>query len=303
MGDVAPVWASDVVTVRACATSANLGPGFDSLGLCLSLSDEVSAEVTPDGTEVVVHGEGAGELPRDDSHLVVTAMRKAFDMWGIAQPGLRLECHNTIPHGRGLGSSAAAIVSGLRLAHALAVDRRIADADALAFAAAMEGHADNVAACLLGGLTITWADGPSLGALHLDVDHRVVPLVLCAPQPLSTAVSRAVLPRLVEHTHAQQNAAYSALLVMALTARPDLLLPATQDLLHQESRRPAMPESMALVDELRAAEIPAVISGAGPSVLTLCTKAHVGRVAEHVPDGWRLLEQRVEPLGARIVHR
>lgn len=303
MGDAATEWAPGPLTVRAPATCANLGPGFDSLGLCLDLTDVVSAEVTPGGTEVVVHGEGASGLPRDDSHLVVTAMRRAFERWGTGQPGLRVECHNTIPQGRGLGSSAAAIVSGLRLAQALAVDLRVADAEALQLTAAWEGHADNVAACLLGGLTVAWTAGTSLDAVRLDVDRRVIPVVLCAAQPLPTQVSRAALPALVTHAHAARNAAYCALLVTALTVRPDLLLPATQDLLHQESRRPAMPESMRLVDELRAAEIPAVICGAGPSVLALCTTTQATLVADHVPVGWRTMRLRVDPLGARIMPR
>jgi homoserine kinase len=289
------------VTVRAPATSANLGPGFDSLGLCLDLADLVSAEVAREGTEVVVLGEGAGDLPTDDSNLVVTSIRRAFDVWGVPQPGLRLRCRNVIPHARGLGSSAAAIVAGLRLAQALAANHSASESEAVAFATALEGHPDNVAACLLGGLTIAWMDEASPTAIRLDVDQRVAPVVFCAERPSSTRLSRGLLPETVEHGRASANSAHAALLVVALTSRPDLLLPATHDFLHQEARRPAMPESMQLVDTLREAGVPAVISGAGPSVLALCTTGQAAQLARRVPPGWRLMRLSVDPMGARIV--
>jgi homoserine kinase len=289
------------VTVRAPATSANLGPGFDSLGLCLDLADVVSAEVVTSGTEVVVHGEGSGSLPTDDSNLVVTSIRRAFDVWGLPQPGLRLECHNAIPHGRGLGSSAAAIVGGLRVAQALAGNRALSDADAVGFATALEGHADNVSACLLGGLTIAWTDQGSPAALRLDVDERIEPVVFCADGAMATKLSRGLLPEVVEHAQASANSAHTALLVVALTRRPDLLLPATYDLIHQESRRSVMPESMALVDALRDAGVAAVLSGAGPSVLALCTSVQAAQMAHQVPRGWRVMRLDVDPLGARAI--
>lgn len=295
-----PSQAAGRVSVRAPATSANLGPGFDSLGLCLDLADVVTAEVVPSGTEVVVLGEGAGEVATDDSNLVVTSIRRAFDVWGVPQPGLRLECRNEIPHGRGLGSSAAAIVAGLRVAQALAGHHSLSDSDAVAFATALEGHADNVAACLLGGLTIAWTDQGSPTAVRLDVDERVVPVVFCAERPLATRVSRGLLPETVEHWQASGNSAHTALLVVAMTRRPDLLLPATYDLIHQEARRPGMPESMALVDALREAGVAAVISGAGPSVLALCTSAQAMQMARQVPPQWRLMRLGVDALGARV---
>ncbi len=293
--------ATNPVTVRSPATSANLGPGFDSLGLCLDLADVVSAKVTRGGTEVVVMGEGMGELPADDSHLVVASMRRAFDAWQVPQPGLRLECRNAIPQGRGLGSSAAAIVAGLRLAEALVPGQLVNDADALAFAAGLDGHADNVAACLFGGLTIAWSDDSGPHAVDLDVDEAVVPVVLCSAHPLATTVARALLPELVTHDEASANSARTALLVAALTSRPDLLLPATYDHLHQETRRPAMPESMHLVDTLRAAGVASTISGAGPSVLVLCSEDRVGLAQREVPPGWRLLRLSVDAVGARRV--
>jgi len=289
------------VTVRAPATSANLGPGFDSFGLCLDLADLVTAQVVPSGTEVIVHGEGAGDLPRDDSNLVVSSIRQAFDSWEVAQPGLRLECRNAVPHARGLGSSASAIVAGLRVAQALAGNSSMSEAEEVAFAASLEGHADNVAACLLGGCTVAWASDDSYAAVRLQVDARVVPVVFRAEGQLRTRRARDLLPATVTHRDASVNSAHTALLVVALTSRPDLLLTATSDLLHQEARRPAMPGSLELVDTLRAAGIAAVVSGAGPSVLALCTPELVEQTTARATAGWHPMRLAVDLRGAQVV--
>ncbi len=295
-----PDFLAGPVTVRAPASSANLGPGFDSLGLCLDMADVVSAEVTSGGTEIVVSGEGGGDLPDDDSHLVVATMRETFEGWGLQQPGLRLACQNAIPQGRGLGSSAAAIAAGIRLAEALVPARSLDDSEALRLAAALEGHLDNVAACLLGGLTVAWTDDGVPCAVTLEVSGSVVPVVFVAGTALSTRLSRGLLPQTVTHDEASANSARAALLVAALTAHPELLLPATVDHLHQGARRPAMAGSMALVDRLRALGVAAVISGAGPSVLALCTEPQVNRVKGHVPLGWAARVVAVDRAGARV---
>jgi homoserine kinase len=287
--------------VRVPASSANVGPGFDSLGLCLDLADLVTVQRVAQGTEVVVVGEGAGVVPTDDTNLVVQSLRRALAGWGMVQPGLRVTCRNAIPHGRGLGSSAAAIVAGFLLAHALADRGALATDEALAFASDLEGHADNVAACLLGGLTIAWTEQGIPSAARLDVDPRVVPVVLCAPSSVSTKRARALLPESVEHGAAAANAARVGLLVEALTRRTELLLPATYDVLHQEARRPVMPETLALVDSLRAAGIAAVVSGAGPSVLALATSDQAAGISDRVPEGWHLMTPAVDPRGAHIV--
>ena len=289
------------VTVRSPATSANLGPGYDCLGLCLDLADVVSAEVTGLGTEIIMTGEGCTDLPDDDSHLVVSTIRGAFDAWQVRQPGIRLTCDNAIPQGRGLGSSAAAIVAGLRLAEALLPGHVVTEAETLSLAAVLDGHADNVAACLLGGLALTWPDPAGPRALRLDVDARVVPVVFCADRPMSTSLARGLLPESVSHGEAAANSARVGLLVMAMTSRPDLLLSATVDHLHQEPRRSAYPDSMRLVDVLREQSVPAVISGAGPSVLALCTEEQVSALASEVLDGWSLLPLSVDTLGARLL--
>ena len=287
--------------VRVPATSANLGPGFDSLGLALGLYDEVEATITDGptvtggpmapsgatitdgarGTEagavnggavrVAVSGEGAGTLPADERHLVVRAMYATFDAIGERPAGLALSCVNRIPHARGLGSSSAAIVAGVLLARALSTggDRYLDDAAVLRLAASLEGHPDNVAPCLLGGFTIAWTDPDGAHAVRLEPAETIQPVVFVPAGRGLTAEARAVLPERVPHTDAATTAGRAALLVHALTAAPDLLYPATEDRLHQDYRASAMPATAALVKHLRAAGVPAVVSGAGPSVLAL----------------------------------
>ncbi|WP_374535510.1 homoserine kinase [Micromonospora aurantiaca (nom. illeg.)] len=287
------------VRVRVPATSANLGPGFDALGLALGRHDDVTAEVTDGGVRVSVTGEGAGELPSDERHLIVTAMRATFDAFGAQPAGLALECVNRIPQARGLGSSSAAIVAGVLAARALVADgdRRMDDDAALRLAAELEGHPDNVAPCLLGGFTIAWTEPGGARAVSLPVAPAVRPTVFVPAERGLTSVARAALPATVPHADAASNAGRAALLVHALTADPALLLPATVDRLHQEQRAPGMPATAALVGELRAAGVAAVVSGAGPTVLAL----------SEVPAGfqagtdWRRWELPIDVSGARVI--
>ena len=259
------------VAVRVPATSANLGPGFDALGLALTLYDEVEGHVTGTGVTVEVTGEGAGELPGDERHLVARAMLRAFDALGERPAGLALRCRNRIPQARGLGSSSAAIVAGIALARALVEDgaKRMDDADALALAGEIEGHPDNVAPCLLGGFTIAWTADGRAEAVRREPDPGIQPVVFVPEERGLTEVARAALPKTVPHADAAFNAGRAALLVHALARRTDLLLEATEDRLHQPYRAAGMPATAELVSALRAAGVPAMVSGAGPSVLAL----------------------------------
>lgn len=259
--------------VRVPATSANLGPGFDALGLALGLYDEVAAEVTGDRVVVTVTGEGAGDLPSGAEHLVVRSMYATFDELHAPRPaGLALTCRNRIPQARGLGSSSAAIVAGVLLARALVAGgrERLDDPGALRVAARLERHPDNVAPCLLGGVTIAWtgADGAAR-AVRLDPSGAVRPTVFVPSERGLTEVARAALPATVPHADAAHAAGRAALLVHALTASPEQLLDATEDRLHQPYRVAGAPATAALVGRLRAAGVAAVVSGAGPSVLAL----------------------------------
>lgn len=295
-------------TVRVPATSANLGPGFDSLGLALGLHDTVRVEATGSGLEVTVHGEGAGAVPTTEQHLVVRAVRGALEHLGLSQPGLRLTCHNAIPHGRGLGSSAAAVVAGLVAARGLLADPgMLDDATVLSLATAFEGHPDNAAAALLGGCTISWlADSGVPRAERLDVRADLDPVVCVPAVELATHTARAMLPATVPHADAAFNAGRSALLVQALTRRPDLLWEATQDRLHQGQRAPAMPESAELLHRVREHHGAAVVSGAGPSVLVLgagdsAAEAVAAALAGAGDRGiWSVLRPGVDTVGALL---
>jgi homoserine kinase len=274
---------ADHVRVRVPATSANLGPGFDALGLALAHHDvlEVRA-LASDEVVVEVEGEGAGEVPGDETHLVVRALREALDVAGAPRTGLHLTCVNRIPHGRGLGSSAAAVVAGIVAARALVADPAVLDdATALRLASAIEGHPDNAAPALLGGATVAWDGGPGHGAraVRLAVHPDLRATVLVPSARLATSRARGVLPATVPHADAAFNAGRAALLVEALTRRPDLLLDATDDRLHQGYRADVMPASAELVRALRAEGVAATVSGAGPTVLVLSDVGQAERVA------------------------
>lgn len=253
------------------ATSANLGPGFDSLGLALSWYDEVCAEITDSGVRVMVVGEGAGELPTGEDNLVARVVRDTLRHLGVCPPGLALTCRNQIPQARGLGSSSAAIVAGVLLARALApaAADQLDDAEVLRIAAQLEGHPDNVAPCLFGGFTIAWTGSDGARAVRMVPAPAIRPTVFVPAEHGLTAAARAALPGSVPHPDAAHSAGRSALLVHALTTEPRWLLDATEDRLHQTYRAVEMPATAALVARLRQAGVAAVVSGAGPSVLAL----------------------------------
>ena len=270
--------------VQVPASAANLGPGFDALGLALELRDIYVAQILDDeGFDVDVTGEGADEVKKDGKHLVIKAMMAGFEFMGGKPRGIALRALNAIPHGRGLGSSAAAIVGGLSLARGLVLSgsNLMSDDDLIALATDMEGHPDNIAAAALGGATISWMeDRASVAtgcASRFSVDPSVRALVFLPHTQLSTGKARRMLPETVPHKDAAINAGRAALLVHALSVHPELLFAATEDHLHQEYRREAMPRSVDLVRKLRGAGVAAMISGAGPSVLVL----HAGTNAEH----------------------
>jgi homoserine kinase len=301
-------WTDRPVTVRVPATSANLGPGFDALGLALGLHDVVEARITPGGVMIEVTGVGTAAAADREGHLVIRAMRAGFSALDGQPPGIALRCVNSIPQGYGLGSSAGAIVAGLLAARALApAGGRLDDDGLLRLATRMEGHPDNVAACLAGGLTIAWTSASGPRATRLALVPGLTP-VLCVPaDPLATAQARQVLPPAVPHADAAANAARAALLVAALTGQPGLLMTGTEDFLHQPYRTAVMPATADLVARLREAGIPAVVSGAGPAVLALTVAgAHPGpdaveRIAGAAGPQWQVSVLEVDRAGATVV--
>ena len=297
--------------MRVPASSANLGPGFDSIGCALGVWDTCRARVTSaPGLRVSVAGEGAGSVPLDATHLVHRAMVVAWGELGVEPPaGLALDCTNEVPHGRGMGSSATAIVTGIVAAQALA-DVSAGDAgDAVdltfanSLASRLEGHPDNASASVYGGFTLSWSDDEqaSTTTVHLPVHPDVVPVVFAPDVQLSTAKARSVLPQQVRLADAAANSARAALLAHAIGFAPEHLLAATREWLHQEARRPSYAASMSLVDRLRSRGHAAVISGAGPSVLVLARREHVEEVRAHGEAGWRVLTPGIPDHGARVM--
>ncbi len=286
-------------SATVAASSANLGPGFDSLGLALALYDEIVVETTSGATTVTVDGQGQGQVPGSGDNLVVVAIRRGLQAAGVHADGLKVHCRNTIPHSRGLGSSAAAVVGGLAAANALVAQTDLPPLTAqqlIQLSGEFEGHPDNASASVLGGAVVSWtqstsAAGTDTGApgyfaapLRLHPDIRLFPGI---PEVRSsTAETRVLLPTRVSHEAARFNVSRAALLVLALTERPDLLMAATEDQLHQTQRGPAMPDSAHYLQLLRRHGVPAVLSGAGPSVLALTDGAELpdearGFAADH----------------------
>lgn len=297
-------WPERPVVVRAPATSANLGPGFDSLGLALALHDVVTARIIGSGLEIEVSGHGEETAAAGEDHLVVRAMRAAFAALGGQPPGIALQCRNAIPQGYGLGSSAAAIVAGLLAARALAGAADPPGDGLLRLAAGLEGHPDNVAACLSGGLTIAWMSADGARSARLSPLAGLAPVLCVPPEPLATAAARLALPAAVPHADAAQNSARAALLIAALTGDPGLLMEATEDFLHQRYRAAAMPRTASLIAGLRSAGIPAVVSGAGPAVLALTVTGRppgagvAASIAAAEGAGWQASPLGVDAQGA-----
>ena len=299
--------------VRVPASSANLGPGFDSVGLALGLWDEYAVEVLPEAgrLDVVLTGQGAEELPTDERHLVAVRLREALEACGVGWLdgyGLRLTCANTIPMSAGMGSSAAAVVGGLGLGFALVRDGELTEADlglVNTHAGVAEGHPDNSSASVWGGLTVSWMPGPQVvRTARLQVHADLVPVVLVpTDQRLDTATARAVLGPSVPRLDAVRQAGRAALLVHALTTEPALLLDATSDWLHQEQRRSAYPATMGAVDTLRGLGHAAVVSGAGPTVLCLTTADLAPTVVAEARTwgrGWRVLTPGIPEQGLHV---
>lgn len=269
-------------TSVVAASSANLGPGFDSLGLALSLYDEIVVETTESGLTIEVEGEGAGHVPLDDTHLVVRAIRRGLEALAIGVAGMTVCCRNNIPHSRGLGSSAAAVVGGLSVVNGLAVQAGsdpLSERSLVQLASEFEGHPDNASAAVFGGGVVSWTQSDEPAPRYAATPIRIHPdirLFTAIPaERSSTAETRVLLPEKVSHTDARFNVSRAALMVVALTERPDLLMSATEDVLHQPQRAAAMPSSAEYLRVLRRCGVPAVLSGAGPAVLALSTSSEL----------------------------
>jgi homoserine kinase len=274
-----PAFRAAPLTISVPASSANLGPGFDAFALALDVRDTIAAQILDEpGLDIEIAGEGADELRRDAKHLVVRSMYAAFDAMGGRPRGLAVRCANAIPHGRGMGSSAAAIVGGIVLARSMVLggNERLSDANVIALASELEGHPDNVAAAFYGGATLAWMEEGAAKAMTLPVHPGISTTLFIPTTSVSTAKARRLLPESVPFADAVNNLSRSALLTQALSRDPGLLFVATEDRLHQEYRRSVMPRSLTLVEKLRSDGLAAVISGAGPTVVVLHTEPFDG---------------------------
>ncbi len=305
-----PTFRATPIQVQVPATSANIGPGFDAFGLALGLYDRYVAQIMDEpGLDIDVTGEGAESVRRDEKNLVVKAMYEGFHFMGGKPRGLAVRALNVIPHARGLGSSAGAIVGGLVLARALVLsgEERMNDEALLTIATKIEGHPDNVAAALSGGATIAWQEvrhGQRVArCVGIQVDQRIKALAFIPSNSVATSKARKLLPEFVPHADAVANSLHSALLVQALSSRPDLLFIATEDFLHQKYRQEAMPRSFTLVNKLRGAGVAAFVSGAGPTVLVLHTgdPSEVAELQRAAGDFFSLQGLEISAQGAGVI--
>lgn len=300
------------IEVSVPATSANLGPGYDTFGLALDIADEVVAELHPGPVDlsscVEVTGQGDGQVPTSSDHLIHRVVREVLDHHGhgALADRLTLRCANTIPHSRGMGSSAAAVVAGISIADALlafAGRGELTEEERLAWAVHYEGHADNAAPALFGGVSISTLDAEgSPRSVSVPV-HPAVRAVLIVPDTkLDTDYARSFIPEQIPHADAVANSAAAALFIHAIGRAPSLLFEATEDHLHQEYRRPAMPETLARVDALRAHGLAAVVSGAGPTALVLGTGENLRDEVASVlgDDDARIIAASIADFGATI---
>ena len=305
-----PITCADIpvgktVTVKVPASSANLGPGYDTLGVALGFYDELRVERISEGLEFELSGEGSEAVPRDETHLVIQAMYAAFERVGLHEfPALRLTAHNRIPHSRGMGSSASAIVAGVAAASGLLPEHAQLSRDQiLQVASDLEGHPDNVAPSVYGSLSISWGELGDWRSLVVPVHSAVVPIVAVPDYEVSTKLARSLIPAEIPHEQAAANSGHAALLIQALSQAPEYLMDATVDYLHQGYRIPAMQPSAALVAYLRDRQLPAVISGAGPTVLTFSRSCEEAAAAQRAIAEFEATHEGSEYEGRRLSWR
>ena len=301
-GHILPV--GRAVTIEVPASSANIGPGFDALGVALGLYDTITVTTLDSGLELEVSGEGAGQVPEDASHLVVKAVEAGLRAGGVGVPGVRISCRNAIPHSRGLGSSASAAVGGLVAANGL-MGGVLTNDHLVQLSSEFEGHPDNAAASVLGGVVVSWTERSATGvhyrAVRMAVEPSIVATVLVPSEPSSPAQTRGLLPATVPHEDAAFNASRAALMSVALAAHPEFLLAATEDRLHQSYRAPALVGTTEWVTRLRERGLAATVSGAGPTVLVLGTDGLPTDLrADAEAQGWTVLDLQIAD-GARVV--
>lgn len=330
------------VSVCVPATSANLGSGFDVAGIALDYADSLvfTLDDTLDDSQdvrVIIHGEGEDTLPKDETHLVVRAFRKACEAFGLPHLRFTLEAHNRIPQARGMGSSASAIVSGVAAAWAFAHNGNLNKQAIFELAAAIEGHPDNVAPAVFGGLTTSWKNGDEFHTVRYGVSKQIRATIFVPNFTLSTQMARQALPETVPYVDAVFNVSRACLLPIAFgdfgdfgdsrdsanscakttLSRNDLLFTATQDAIHQPYRASLMQPTWDLVKALRDKGFAAAISGAGSCAAVFYEekspatvdennatniREKIEKIAEPLLSGcdWKVLHVHVDSIGVAI---
>lgn len=330
------------VSVCVPATSANLGSGFDVAGIALDYADSLvftldDALDDSQDVRVIIHGEGEDTLPKDETHLVVRAFRKACEAFDLPHLRFTLEAHNRIPQARGMGSSASAIVSGVAAAWAFAHNGNLNKQAIFELAAAIEGHPDNVAPAVFGGLTTSWKNGDEFHTVRYGVSKQIRATIFVPNFTLSTQMARQALPEKVSYVDAVFNVSRACLLPIAFgdfgdfgdsrdsanscakttLSRNDLLFTATQDAIHQPYRASLMQPTWNLVKALRDKGFAAAISGAGscaavfyeeksPATVDENNATNISekieKIAEPLLSGcdWKVLHVHVDSIGVAI---
>lgn len=333
------------VSVCVPATSANLGSGFDVAGIALDYADSLvftlddSLDDSQD-VRVIIHGEGEDTLSKDETHLVVRAFRKACEVFGLPHLRFTLEAHNRIPQARGMGSSASAIVSGVAAAWAFAHNGNLNKQAIFELASSIEGHPDNVAPAVFGGLTTSWKNGDEFHTVRYGVSKQIRATIFVPNFTLSTQMARQALPEKVPYVDAVFNVSRACLLPIAFgdfgdfgdsrdsanscdscvkstLSRNDLLFTATQDAIHQPYRASLMQPTWDLVKALRDKGFAAAISGAGscaavfyeeksPATVDENNATNISekieKIAEPLLSGcdWKVLHVHVDSIGVAI---
>lgn len=333
------------VSVCVPATSANLGSGFDVAGIALDYADSLvfTLNDTLDDSQdvrVIIHGEGEDTLPKDETHLVVRAFRKACEAFGLPHLRFTLEAHNRIPQARGMGSSASAIVSGVAAAWAFAHNGNLNKQAIFELASSIEGHPDNVAPAVFGGLTTSWKNGDEFHTVRYGVSKQIRATIFVPNFTLSTQMARQALPEKVPYVDAVFNVSRACLLPIAFgdfgdfgdsrdsanscdscvkstLSRNDLLFTATQDAIHQPYRASLMQPTWDLVKALRDKGFAAAISGAGSCAAVFYEEKSqatvdennatnisekIEKIAEPLLNGcdWKVLHVHVDSIGVAI---
>ncbi|QNQ90037.1 homoserine kinase [Corynebacterium poyangense] len=298
------------VRVKVPASSANLGPGFDTLGIALSLYDTVEVEVIDQGLVVEIYGEGEDVLPRDATHLVVKAIYSGLKAADVTAPGLKVTCTNAIPQSRGLGSSASAAVAGIAAAQGLA-GFPLTQQQVVQLSSAFEGHPDNAGASALGSGVVSWTEIPVDGqsqpeyrAVSIPVHPDIHATALVPDFHASTQAVRRVLPSHVTHIDARFNVSRTAVMTVAIQHHPELLWEGTRDRLHQPYRSDVLPVTAEWVNRLRNRGYAAYLSGAGPTIMVLSTEPVDPEILEDAQAaGLKVLELDIAgPVGIEVLN-